>query len=110
MTARKKATPVPVPPPKKQRFEIGYTFPVLAEIIDIHYDDYDNPEFYEVVVELECGESGTSLSDSGRFSMEALIDIESVCNPNAKKEHLNQKIKVAEAELRALQAKLNELG
>jgi hypothetical protein len=62
-------------------FDIGYKFPILAEVTDIIYDDFNNPKCYEVTVVLSS-DCGFALIESTVVSPDMLVDIEAKAKSN----------------------------
>ena len=92
--------------PLVQPFEVGYKFPVEAEIIGVSDDLLD--EFpYLVNVNLSS-EWDTSYAET-RFSKEELVDLISKGTPSFKKVYITQQIKEAKALVASLEKQLTEV-
>lgn len=83
--AAKKVAKKEVKTPK--RFEVGYKFPVMAFIAEIDTDSGEEYYAIELVAEVR----------DDMWSKEKFIDIESECNPKARKEFLSEKLKAAQS-------------
>lgn len=109
MAARKKITPVAVPVvAKPKRFEVGYRFPIMAELTSISESADDDCQ-YRVSVEVWGTDSEDGFSGDCWLTEKDFIELESECNKNANKEYLGAKLASAKALVQSLTKQIESL-